>query len=163
MGCYVVREAFDDADDIASIAQKNWTVSQIMFVAGDVSSRAMRDGASKSSSLYRHCVRMTNYYNPYDNVLTLANVKRIGVSPRVGRIGLPDRVPSKAVDIFCGAYYKEKIDPELTALRKAHTWYFDDDVFLRDVHHTIDGAIDREKIPGRRPTSKGNLALTALD
>ncbi|MEM6482097.1 MAG: alpha/beta hydrolase, partial [Pseudomonadota bacterium] len=159
MGCYVVREAFDDADDIASVAQRNWTVSQVMFIAADVSARGMRENAAKSSSLYRHCVRFTNYYNPYDKVLTLSNAKRIGVSPRAGRIGLPDSVPEKAVDVFCGAYYKKNVDPELDELSKAHTWYFDDDRLLRDVSFTIAGDIDRAAIPGRLKTNKGNLAL----
>lgn len=159
MGCYVVREAFDDADDIASVAQKNWTVSQIMFVAGDVSARGMEEDSAKSNSLYRHCVRFTNYYNPYDDVLTLSNVKRIGVSPRAGRVGLPDNIPEKAVDIYCGDYYKKEVDPDLKSLRTAHTWYFDDAAFLRDVNFTIDGSIDRQKIPGRSLTDKGNLAL----
>ncbi|MEL6408807.1 MAG: alpha/beta hydrolase [Pseudomonadota bacterium] len=159
MGCYVVREAFDDADDIASVAAKSWTVSQVMFVAGDVSSRGMREGASKSSSLYRHCVRFTNYYNPSDAILKLSNAKRIGVRPRAGRIGLPDRVPEKAVDVFCGQYYKENVDPGLSSPRKAHTWYFEDDVFLRDVTFTIQGDIDRMEIPTREPTNLGNLGL----
>jgi esterase/lipase superfamily enzyme len=37
MGAYVVREAFDDADDTADIAQKSWSVSQVMLVGADVS------------------------------------------------------------------------------------------------------------------------------
>lgn len=159
MGCYVVREAFDDADDIASVAQKSWTVSQVLLVAGDVSSRGLRERSSKSSSLYRHCVRLTNYYNPFDNILTLSNVKRIGVSPRVGRIGLPNGAPEKAVDVYCGDYYKKHIDPELEAGPLAHTWYFDDKAFMRDITLTIAGNIDRNRIPGRQPTDRGNLAL----
>ncbi|MEO9827127.1 MAG: alpha/beta hydrolase [Paracoccaceae bacterium] len=31
MGAYVVREAFDDADDRPAIAAKSWSVSQILF------------------------------------------------------------------------------------------------------------------------------------
>ena len=161
MGCYVVREAFDDADDVAAAAQKSWTVSQVIFVAGDISSRSLRDGASKSSSLYRHCVRFTNYYNPFDDVLTLANVKRIGVAPRAGRIGLPNRVPDSAVDIYCGQLYQSDVDPALQSPRTAHTWYFDSDPFMRDVFFTIQGHIDRNAIPGRALTNKGNLALLA--
>ena len=159
MGAYVVREAFDDADDVAAAAQKNWTVSQVILVAADVAARSLREGASKSSSLYRHCVRLTNYYNPFDDVLTLANVKRIGVSPRAGRIGLPDRVPSKAVDIYCGDLYQRDVDPAQQSPRTAHTWYFENTPFLRDVFFTLQGNIDRNAIPGRAPTDKGNLAL----
>ncbi|MDH3547650.1 MAG: alpha/beta fold hydrolase, partial [Gammaproteobacteria bacterium] len=41
MGSYVVREAFDDADDRPAIAANNWTVSQMCLVGADVSRRSM--------------------------------------------------------------------------------------------------------------------------
>ncbi|MEP0565423.1 MAG: hypothetical protein ABJC64_13535, partial [Paracoccaceae bacterium] len=67
----------------------------------------MEEGQSKTSSLYRHCVRLTNYFNPFDNVLTLSNVKRVGVSPRAGRVGVASPEPRKLVDINCGPYYEK--------------------------------------------------------
>lgn len=151
MGCYVVREAFDDADDRPAIAAASWSVSQILFVGADVSASGMKDGSSKSSSLYRHCVRLTNYYNHFDDVLTLSNVKRVGVSPRAGRVGLPANKPSKAVDLHCGHYYDQVKDGFTSA--SAHNWYFDDPIFMTDAFHTIDGRIDREDIPTRRRAS----------
>ncbi len=63
MGAFVVREAFDDADDRPAVAATSWTISQVMLCAGDVSSESMGASAT-SSSLYRHCVRLTNYSNP---------------------------------------------------------------------------------------------------
>lgn len=87
MGSFVIREAFDDADDRPLIAAHSWSVSQVMLLSGDISASSLEAGSSKSSSLYRHCVRLTNYFNPFDEVLTLSNVKRVGVSPRVGRVG----------------------------------------------------------------------------
>ena len=82
-GAYVVREAFDDADD-SELPSAGWTVSQIIFAAGDVSAASMAAGDGDSESLYRHCVRLTNYASRYDQALDLSNVKRLGVSPRVG-------------------------------------------------------------------------------
>jgi alpha-beta hydrolase superfamily lysophospholipase len=35
-GAYVVREAFDDADDRRAIAMVNWTASQVAFIGADV-------------------------------------------------------------------------------------------------------------------------------
>ncbi|CTQ34021.1 alpha/beta hydrolase [Jannaschia rubra] len=157
LGAYVVREAFDDADDRPAIAQNSWSVSQIMLVAADVSAAGMADGNPKSSSLYRHCVRLTNYYNHYDDVLSLSNIKRIGVAPRAGRIGLPATKPAKAVDIHCGRYFNLHLGGPTVA--NAHTWYFDDPVFLRDVFLTIDGAIDRVEFPTRARTQTDDLAL----
>lgn len=159
MGSYVVREAFDDADDRPAVAARAWSVSQIMLMSGDISAGSMAATSSKSSSLYRHCVRLTNYYNPFDDVLSLANVKRVGVSPRVGRIGLPEGAPEKAVNVNCGNYYnahRARFDGMRNA---AHVWYFFDPKFHQDVLFTIRGDIDRHDIPTRRPTDRGNLGL----
>ena len=49
MGAYVVREAFDDADDTADIAQKSWSVRQVVLVGVDVSVASLAAGNPKSS------------------------------------------------------------------------------------------------------------------
>ncbi|MCO8145833.1 alpha/beta hydrolase [Rhodovulum tesquicola] len=159
MGCYVVREAFDDADDRPAVAAHSWSVSQVMLVGADLSAASLADGNSKSSSLYRHCVRLTSYFNPFDNVLSLSNIKRIGVSPRAGRIGLPDRRPEKAVNIYCGDYFDRHKDMLGDHPNVAHSWYFDDAHFLQDVFLTVQGVMDRHEFPTREPHSQGNLAL----
>ncbi len=157
MGCYVVREAFDDADDRARIAGKSWSVSQIMLVAADVSVDSLSSGNPKSSSLYRHCVRLTNYYNPFDEVLSISAVKRIGVAPRAGRHGMGQPRHDKSANVYCGKYYK---DAGLARdINSGHSWYFDDEIFMLDVFHTISGQLDRAAIPTRLPTDRGNLAL----
>lgn len=154
MGCYVVREAFDDADDRPAIAARSWSVSQVAFLGADVSAGSMEKGNPKSSSLYRHAVRLTNYFNPYDYALKLSNVKRVGVSPRAGRNGVQDPEPEKLVDVNCGPYYDKK-----ASKKDAHTWYFDDAQIFKDLAITIKGDIDRHKIPTRKPTNLGGLAL----
>ena len=45
-----------------------------MLVSGDISSSSLADNNPKSSSLYRHCVRLTNYFNPYDAALSVSNL-----------------------------------------------------------------------------------------
>ena len=108
MEAYVVREAFDDADDTANIAQKSWSVSQVMLVGADVSVASLSAGNTKSSSLYRHCARLTNYHNPFDNALSVSAVKRIGVAPRAGRRGLEAPLHDKVADVHCGQYYENR-------------------------------------------------------
>lgn len=159
MGCFVLREAFDDADDRPAVAARSWSVSQVLMIAGDISAGAMATGNPKSSSIYRHCARLTNYYNSFDDVLSLSNVKRIGVAPRLGRVGLPDDVPEKAVNVYCGAYYKEHRDRFPEGVSTAHNWYFDDLTFLEDVFHTLEGKLHREVIPTRGRTDEGNWGL----
>jgi len=156
MGCYVLREAFDDADDRPAIAAANWNVSQVCLVAADVSRASMSAGDARSRSLYRHCTRLTNYHNPYDEVLKLSDVKRAGVAPRAGRRGLPPGHPDRAVDVDCGAHFSRHYRD---AGDTGHSWYFADAVFLADLAQTLAGRHDRKVIGARRPAADGGLDL----
>lgn len=161
-GAYVIREAFDDADDRTAVASTNWTVSQIALAAGDVSSGSLAADNASSESIYRHCIRLTNYSNPYDEVLQLSNVKRVGVAPRVGRVGLPDNAPSAAVNVDCGIYYEGTLQAPppatLTGVR-SHSWYFSDAVFTEDLAQTLNGNLDRGVITTRKLISAGRYRL----
>ncbi len=157
MGAFVLREAFDDADDRPAVAATGWTVSQVMLAAADVSADSM-GATAVSSSLYRHCVRLTNYSNPFDAVLSVSGAKRVGVSPRVGRIGLPAHAPAKAVNVDVGDYYDSHRADFAQVPNADHAWFFYDPVFLRDVHFTLQGRIDRAAIP-TRATVNGRLVL----
>ncbi len=156
-GAYVIREAFADADD-CSLAKNAWTVSQVVFVAGDVSSDSMRQGDRGASSLYRHCYRLTNYFSRHDHVLKLSNAKRLGIAPRVGRVGLPQDAPEKAVDLDCSDYFHRlNTDPHLKAQDQAasfgafeHSWYIGNKAFARDLFETLKGDLDRAVIPTRK-------------
>ncbi len=159
MGAFVVREAFDDADDRPAVAATGWTLSQVMFAAADVSAQSMATSPT-SSSLYRHCVRLTNYSNPYDSVLSISGAKRVGVAPRVGRIGLPATAPEKAVNVNCGDYYDTNRARFAQVDNADHAWFFHDQTFLKDVLFTLQGDLDRHVIPTRR-TEGGQLHLKA--
>lgn len=153
-GAYVIRHAFTDADEKTSIKNRPWTVSQIAFIGGDISRRSMSVNDSKSKSLYRHCVRLTNYQNPYDSVLKLSNTKRIGLAPRVGRVGLPGDADQKAINVNCGPYFESLDEDALTQGDDyygsfPHSWHIGDPTFAQDLASTIAGDIDRHKIPTR--------------
>jgi len=156
MGSYVVREAFDDADDRPAVAASNWTVSQVCLVGADVSSASMSATDSRSRSLYRHCTRLTNYQNPYDSVLKLSNVKRAGVAPRAGRRGLPKNPPDKAINVNCGAHFKKKYAKSGDS---GHSWYFGDPDFVADLVATVTGDDDRIVAASRRLDTHGSLHL----
>ncbi len=160
-GAYVIREAFDDADDRPNIAAVNWTVSQICLIGADVSSKSMSSSDSKSSSIYRHCVRLTNYQNPFDSVLKLSNIKRVGVAPRVGRIGMPDDIPQNAVNVNCGDYFSTKVESTSEFIGSfEHSWHIGDPKFTKDLFLTIQGDIDRNFLP-TRVLDRGDLKLTS--
>jgi len=155
-GAYVIREAFDDADD-AALKQASWVVSQIIFIGGDVSSGSLTDDDSSSNSLFRHCTRLTNYSNLHDSVLTLSNAKRLGMAPRVGRVGLPDNAPARAVNVDCSKYFAQlDSDPEIKSADQAeevgtfcHSWHIGNRLFIRDLAITLRGELDRTVIPTR--------------
>lgn len=154
MGAFVVREAFDDADDRPGIAATNWTVSQICFVGADISSASMHARDARSRSLYRHCTRLTNYQNPYDRILKLSNVKRAGVAPRAGRRGLPDGAPQKAVNVNCAEHFAANYPGD-----NGHSWYFSDETFVRDLVTTLFGGLDRSVVADRRIDARGDIHL----
>lgn len=155
-GAYVIREAFDDADD-ARLPNGGWTVSQVVLIAADVSSGSLAAGNSSSESLYRHCMRLTNYANAGDTVLKLSNAKRLGMAPRAGRVGLPADAPAKAVDVDCSDYFARLAgDPAVRAADQAaaigafdHSWHIGNRLFARDLFETLKGDLDGHLFPTR--------------
>jgi len=156
-GAYVIREAFDDADD-TEINNASWMVSQIALIGADVSSGSMSADSDGSQSLYRHCTRLTNYSNRGDSVLKLSNVKRLGMAPRVGRVGLPENHPDKALDVDCTEYFsKLNSDATIKAADQResigsfdHSWHIGNRIFAADLFETLRGDLDRAIIPTRR-------------
>ncbi|MCX7286914.1 MAG: alpha/beta hydrolase [Rhodobacterales bacterium] len=148
MGAFVLREAFDDADDRPALVTSGWSMSQVMLIAADVSADSMGPSAV-SASLYRHTVRLTNYANPYDAVLSISGAKRVGVSPRVGRVGLPSNAPSKAVNVDLGPYYDEHREDFAGIPNADHSFHFQSPQMLKDIFLTLQGEIDRASIPTR--------------
>jgi len=159
MGAYVVREAFDDADD-AKLENNSWMVSQLCLIGADISAASLAEGHACSDSLYRHCTRLTNYFSLGDSVLKLSNVKRAGVAPRAGRIGLPEAAPRRAVDIDCSSYHQALLaSPALQAADQPqgflgnpdHSWYIGNRLFTLDLFETLKGDLDHSIIASRSP------------
>jgi esterase/lipase superfamily enzyme len=151
MGAYVAREAFDHADD-GTTTGSDWAINQLVLIAGDVEASDFVAGNKDTESLMGHCYRLTNYFNKYDEVLQISNIKRVGVEPRVGRVGLPADAPAKTVNMDCSAHFnkirRQGDDPE-AALLWSHSWYFADEIFYADLAQTLRGAVDRTVIAGR--------------
>ncbi len=167
-GAYVIREAFDDADD-TELSNASWMVSQIVFIGGDVSSGSMSADNASTESLYRHCIRLTNYSNRKDSVLKLSNVKRVGLAPRVGRVGLPLDHPDKAIDVDCTDYFTlletdsvKSADQVESIGSFDHSWHIGNRTFAADLFETLRGDLDRAAIPTRR-MEDGTLKLRRLN
>jgi hypothetical protein len=158
-GAYVVREAFDDADEHRDINGIGWTVSQIAFISGDISAGSMALGNPETESIYGHCLRLTNYSNGHDDVLQLSNVKRVGFSPRVGRVGLPADTPTVALNVDCSAYYEAYYTGQtglISGIVLSHGWQFKDKVFAFDLAQTLKGDSDRGVIATRGTMTAAN-------
>jgi esterase/lipase superfamily enzyme len=160
MGAYVTREAFTAADDADELAGKTWHISQAMLIAGDISSRSLRQEDQRSDGLYRNCTRLTNYSNQHDDVLGLSNVKRAGVAPRAGRVGLPDSAPAHAVNVDCSAYWEGIFGAQDPNPEIEHSWYIGDPVFTADMIDTMNG-IDRNVRPTRDTIALNRYVLKA--
>jgi esterase/lipase superfamily enzyme len=104
-GALVLREAFSHADD-SHFAATAWTLSQLVLIAGDVSATSFSAKDPRSESAFRHSYRITNYSNGYDEVLQISNANRLGLAPRVGRVGLPADSACKAVNVDCSSHFR---------------------------------------------------------
>ena len=165
-GAFVVREAFDDADD-CKLKNNAWMVSQLVFIGADISAESMTEANPTTESLYRHCLRLTNYSSLYDSVLKLSNAKRAGLASRVGRVGLPDTAPSKAVNVDCSAYFEllsadgniRQRDQVQVIGTFEHSWHIGNKKFAQDLFETLKGDLDRSVIPTRRELKNNRLIL----
>jgi esterase/lipase superfamily enzyme len=163
MGCYVVREAFRTLDKIRISTLPLWKISQLIFVAADLSSDSFKIDDADMFSIFNHVGRLTNYFSGYDIALAASNAKRLGTSPRIGKIGMPMDVESnpKAVDIDCSArFYSLNNDtPLLSNIALSHHWYFADYKWHEDVAQTIIGNVDRNLISTRIKIDENDFKL----
>lgn len=151
MGAYVIREAFSEADEERKISMINWRVSQIALIAADIDQDSLSANDPRSRALFSHAVRITNYSNPYDKILTLAKKKDPGNDPRAGRVGLPENPPKNIVNVNVGQYWKSlEEDSNDSRGYWEHSWHFDDVTFAKDLMYTLSGELDRKVIPTRK-------------
>lgn len=161
MGAYVVREALDHADDGLTTGT-DWMLNQLVMIAGDVDADDFVPGNKDTESMLGHAYRLTNYFNRYDEVLQISNVKRAGVAPRAGRVGLPDNAPANTVNVDCTAHFetiRRPGDDAIAAASWSHSWYLTDANFYADFAETLHGAVDRTVVTGRTPGPGKTLIL----
>jgi esterase/lipase superfamily enzyme len=160
-GAYVIMEAFAQAAKKGEYFKKPWRIAQVAFIGGDVSSASLSAESDWAKPLYDRIFRLTNYSNRYDKVLAVSNMKRLGTSPRAGRVGLPEDAPRKAVNVDCSDYFVTK-DPKQSRFVGTfnHSWHVGDPEFALDLAMTLEGGIDREALTTRR-TVAGEMVLVA--
>jgi esterase/lipase superfamily enzyme len=158
-GAYVAMEAFAQAEKDGDLFKSEWRVSQVAFIAGDVAASSLSVNDDWGKPMFKRILRLTNYSNPNDSVLAASNAKRLGVAPRVSRVGLPADANSKAINVDCGEYFRTLNPRNATYFGNwTHSWHIGNQVFARDLAMTIEGAIDRYAISTREKVN-GQLLL----
>lgn len=155
-GAYVIMEAFVQAAKKGALFRADWRVDQVALIGGDISSDSLRADSEWSRPMFDRCVRLTNYSNRHDKVLGVSNAKRLGTSPRVGRVGLPGNAHLKAINVDCTGYFATK-DPRESTFNGTfnHSWHIGDPVFALDLALTLEAEIDRMALPTRVKTAEG--------
>ena len=150
-GAYVIREAFYHARKKGALHRGDWKVSQVAFVGGDIASASLAGDDAVSGAMFARSLRITNYSNRYDKVLKVSNAKRLGLRPRVGRVGAPANAHASVVDVDCSEFF-DGLDPQAQPRLGTfcHSWHIGNRVFARDLACVLQGGIDRALIPTRR-------------
>ena len=151
-GAYVIMEAFAQSDKQGDLFKRDWRIAQVALIGGDVAASSVAVDSEWAAPMFRRIMRLTNYQNPYDHVLAASNAKRLGVAPRVGRVGLPANAHGKSTNVNCGEYFNT-LDPKKQTFfgTFAHSWHIGNRVFARDLALTLEGRIDRHALPTRKP------------
>ncbi len=157
MGAFVTQQAFNWAyQDVPP----DWALGQVLLVAGDVDHTVFSATNPSAAKFDQHAGRLTAYRNRYDKALLVSNVKKVGLAPRVGRVGLPDDSPAMMVEVDCSDLF-DTVDPglvdELSPVT-THCFYFDQPEFWRDVVLNLAGGIDRAVFPTREPAPGAAVA-----
>lgn len=149
-GAYVIMEAFTQAQKRGDMFRKPWRIAQVVFIGADVASESLSFASDWSNPMYQRIFRLTNYSNRFDKVLGVSNMKRLGTSPRAGRVGLPLNADPKSVNVDCSSYFSTK-DPSTSTFVGTfnHSWHIGDPTFALDLAMTLEGEIDRYVIPTR--------------
>lgn len=156
-GAYVIMEGFSAAQKVKDFYKDPWRIGQVAFVGGDVSSSSLDASSQWSKPMFDRIMRLTNYANGFDDVLSVSNAKRLGTAPRVGRVGLGKDANSKAVNLDCSAYFRA-LDPNSQKEKVGwwnHSWHIGNPVWTRDLAMTLEGRYDRNVLPTREKRADG--------
>ncbi len=167
MGAFVVREAFLGSRDYRTLRGAPWIIGQVVLVGADIASSSLDVQTDATRAFDEHCARLTNYYSPHDHVLKVSNAKRGGLHPRAGRVGLPRTSIGKFVDVDAGPRFLALTGDWWDRVNGigslAHSWYFHDIGFCRDLALTLLGDIDRNAFPTRTRIEDNDLQLLPGD
>lgn len=139
MGSLVTVRGFSQTRDLSPTP---WSVDQVALVAADVDAEEMAKGTGHADVMDKRSDRVTNYYSNRDRVLKASEDIVSGGRDRLGFVGIPTENGSGFADVACGARYHLTIPKPSGAKAEqtfSHSWYFEDDLFYRDLAATLKG------------------------
>ncbi|MGP1357853.1 alpha/beta hydrolase [Roseicyclus sp.] len=158
MGAYLALRGFSGTGDSGAPGTVPWGIDEAIFVSADVDKAWMETGAWGALVMDLRSKRLTNYYSTLDAVLDVSEGIAKG-EERAGRNGMPDTIPARFHDVYCGEQYLQKVPAATRTMMGSHRWYFDDPGFYADLAATLSGA-DPAAMPTRRPVvGSPDLAL----
>jgi esterase/lipase superfamily enzyme len=162
-GAYVIAEAFAQSDKVGDLFKRDWRVDQIGLIGGDISAKSL-GLEDPMKAVFDRCVRLTNYSSGHDYVLAISNAKRLGASPRCGRVGAPKPAHPKVVNVDCTSFF-ETLNPQQERFEGtfAHSWHIGNKTWALDWAMAMIGGSDRGAFPTRRAAPGGGLELQVGD
>ena len=163
-GAFVAIEAFARAQAHGDLFKSDWHLGQLAFIGGDVAASCLAAGDSWARPMMDRVIRVTNYSNGHDAVLGASNAKRLGLSPRAGRVGAAAPAHAKVANVDCTRYF-ETIDPKKASYAGTfcHSWHIGDAVFALDLALTLEASSDRRALATRADGGGGTLHLQPAD
>ena len=151
MGALLLREALIWASKHPLTNTKDWSVSQLIMVAPDVAAASLGRDQPGGGAIDHYVGRTTVYYNRFDAVLQVSDVKNGDPTDRAGRVGLTAAAPKSFCQVDTSDLFRARYQLIQTALNVAlpHCYYFNQPEFWQDVVLTLLGGIDRHAIPTR--------------
>lgn len=138
MGAYVCLKALSGATG-------NRKIGEVVFVAGDLDQPWFNRGEPPTRLMENWATRATNYFSTKDQVLDWSE-NLVHGDPRIGRDGLPHPTGANHVDVDCTARYRSPAYDGKRSMVYSHSFYFDDEIWLKDMAMTL---------CGKRPDTRG--------
>jgi esterase/lipase superfamily enzyme len=139
MGTLLTAQALLDSYKRGLIGQQQRVVDQVMFVASDTNRESMRVKYNYGSAMAGLCNRLTNYYSMSDLVLSASGTTFNALTERTGMYGLHRNPYKNFHDVSCTQLYRATHPGRKHGTIRSHGFYFDDNIFYRDVVGTLSG------------------------
>lgn len=133
---------------------RNWKVESLSFAAADVDAAWMMRNVWGGMACDLRSRRVVNYWSNRDKTLKLGENIVSGGRDRLGFVGLPATTPARFEDVYCGAYYKARLERPDDSWATTHNWHFRDTAFYADLAGVL-ADTPKDQL-GRAPMANGD-------